>query len=248
MLFIPHTDGTGINTGKPYVFEGKNGAKIATDQYVVAQHGATKKDYQFQFLSNQRFDDRDLDVYTQSLAESTAKLPTKSALDRKYADLKALHNHHWTEPEINARIAKKKQYEHLLHRSAADAQPRIQTQSEVAAIKTAELNRANRIKEAERVRKVQLDQQRQKKLEQKKEAARKRAEDESRRAQEEAQLKSDTDALFGDGAPSAPSSRAGTPRPADRKKSERKGLPTFRKPKTDDDFIANLDLDFDIAI
>ena len=103
----------------------------------------------------------------------------------------------------------------------------------------------NRIKEAERVRKVQLEQQRQKKMEQKKEAARKRAEEEARKAQEEAALKSETDALFGDG---NDSSRAGTPKPKGEKKTERKGLPTFRKPKTDDDFIANMDLDIDIAI
>ncbi|KAL1604404.1 RNA polymerase-associated protein rtf1 [Nothophoma quercina] len=235
----------GINTGKPYVFEGKNGAKIATDQYVVAQHGSTKKDYQFQFLSNQRFDDRDLDVYKQSLTETNSKVPSKSFLERKYNDLKELQNHHWTEPEINARIAKAKKYQHLLHRNSIDAQPRIQTQSEAAAVKTAELNRMNRIKEAERVRKVQLEQQRQKKMEQKKEAARKRAEEEARKAQEEAALKSETDALFGDG---NDSSRAGTPKPKGEKKTERKGLPTFRKPKTDDDFIANMDLDIDIAI
>lgn len=196
-------------------------------------------------MSNQRFDDRDLDVYKQSLTESNSKVPTKSFLERKYNDLKSLHNHHWTEPEINARIAKKKQYEHLLHRNSIDAQPRIQTQSEAAAIKTAELNRINRIKEAERVRKVQLEQQRQKKLDQKKEAARKRAEEEARKAQEEAQLKSETDALFGD---EDASSRASTPKPGEKKKTERKGLPMFRKPKTDDDFIASMDLDIDIAI
>ncbi|KAJ8118332.1 hypothetical protein OPT61_g665 [Boeremia exigua] len=235
----------GINTGKPYVFEGKNGSKIATDQYVIAQHGSTKKDYQFQFLSNQRFDERDLDVYKQSLTEANSKVPTKAFLERKFDDLKGLQNHHWTEAEINARIAKAKQYQHLLHRNSIDAQPRIQTQSEAAAVKTAELNRVNRLKEAERVRKVQLEQQRQKKLEQKKEAARKRAEEEAKKAQEEAALKSETDALFGD---DDVSSRATTPKPQDKKKTERKGLPTFRKPKTDDDFIASMDLDIDIAI
>lgn len=185
-------------------------------------------------------------MYKQSLTESNSKVPTKSFLERKYNDLKSLQNHHWTEPEINARIARAKQYQHLLHRNSIDAQPRIQTQSEAAAVKTAELNRMNRIKEAERVRKVQLDQQRQKKMEQKKEHARKRAEEEARKAQEEATLKSETDALFGD---DEDTSRATTPKPQDgKKKTERKGLPTFRKPKTDDDFIASMDLDIDIAI
>jgi len=47
----------GFSTGKPYVFEGKNGKRVATDQYVICQHGTVKKEYQFQFLSNQRFTD-----------------------------------------------------------------------------------------------------------------------------------------------------------------------------------------------
>lgn len=48
---------SGFSTGKPYVFEGKNGKRVATDQYVVCQYGTVKKEYQFQFLSNQRFTD-----------------------------------------------------------------------------------------------------------------------------------------------------------------------------------------------
>lgn len=47
----------GFAPGKPYVFEGQNGQRLATDQYVIAQHGTVKKEYQFQFLSNQRFTD-----------------------------------------------------------------------------------------------------------------------------------------------------------------------------------------------
>jgi hypothetical protein len=37
----------GFTTGKPYVFEGNNGKRIATDQYAIAQHGSVKKDYSF---------------------------------------------------------------------------------------------------------------------------------------------------------------------------------------------------------
>jgi RNA polymerase-associated protein RTF1 len=53
----------------------------------------------------------------------------------------------------------------------------------------------------------------------------------------------EVDALF-DGA----SSRDGTPKPEQRKKTEKKGLPTFRKPKMEDDFIAMMDIDVDIDI
>ncbi|EOA91961.1 RNA polymerase-associated protein rtf1 [Exserohilum turcicum] len=238
----------GFSVGKPYVFEGKDGKRVATDQYVVAQHGSVKKDYQFQFMSNQRFTEQDLDIYRQSLAETNAKVPTQSFLQRKYDDLKGLQNHYWTDADISARIAKSKKYAHLLQRSTSDSQPKIATQSDAAALRVAELNRKNRILEAERVRKAQLEQQRQKKVEQKKEAARRKAEEEAKKAREEEEQRKkalDVDALFdGEG-----SSRATTPNPQQsKKKTERKGLPTFRKPKMDDDIIASMDIGVDIEI
>jgi RNA polymerase-associated protein RTF1 len=233
----------GFSTGKPYVFEGKNGKRIATDQYVIAQHGSVKKDYQFQFLSNQRFTDQDLDIYKASLFETSTKIPTQTFLQRKYEDLKGLQNHHWTDADISARIAKANKYSHLLARSNADSQPRIATQSEAAAQRVAELNKKARIAETERLKKALVDQQREKKLEQRRQAV-------LLRAQKEEALKKknlDVDALFdGDG-----SSRATTPKPQvqpEKKKTERKGLPTFRKPKMDDDIIASLDIGVDIEI
>ncbi|KAH3949720.1 hypothetical protein HBI56_024750 [Parastagonospora nodorum] len=238
----------GFSTGKPYVFEGKNGKRIATDQYAIAQHGSVKKDYSFQFMSNQRFTEQDLDIYKASLTENNSKLPTQSYLQRKYNDLMGLQNHHWTDADISARIAKTKKFAHLLQRQNSDSQPRIATQSEAAAARVAELNRKTRINEAERVKKTLQDQQREKKIEQRREAARRKAEEEAKKAQAEAAAKKQTlevDALFdGDG-----SSRASTPKPqADKKKSERKGLPTFRKPKMDDDIIASMDMGVDIEI
>jgi RNA polymerase-associated protein RTF1 len=201
-------------------------------------------------MSNQRFTEQDLDTYRHSLTENNAKVPTQSFLKRKYDDLKALQNHYWTEADISARIAKSKKYAHLLHRSDSSSQPKIATQSEAASARVAELNKKNRILEAERVRKAQLEQQRQKKMEQKKEAARRKAEEEAKKAQEEEAAKKknlDVDALF-DGESGV--SRGNTPQPGvvPKKKTERKGLPTFRKPKMDDDIIASMDLGVDIEI
>ena len=66
--------------------------------------------------------------------------------------------------------------------------------------------------------------------------------------EEEAQKKKalEVDALFDGDA----SSRASTPNPqqSNKKKTERKGLPTFRKPKMDDDIIASMDIGVDIEI
>ncbi|KAF2036684.1 plus-3-domain-containing protein [Setomelanomma holmii] len=238
----------GFSTGKPYVFEGKNGKRVATDQYVVAQHGSVKKDYQFQFLSNQRFSESELDIYKQSLSETNTKLPSQTFLQRKYDDLKALQNHYWTDADISARIAKSKKYAHLLTRSNSDSQPRIATQSEAAAQRVAELNRKTRLIEAERVKKALQEQQRERKMEQRREAARRKAEEEAKKAQAEVDAKKptlDVDALFDGDA----SSRATTPKPqGEKKKTERKGLPTFRKPKMDDDIIASMDIGVDIEI
>lgn len=181
------------------------------------------------------------------MSETNAKVPSQAFLQRKYEDLKNLKNHHWTDADISARIARRQKYAHLLNRSGPDGQPKIATQSEAAAARVAELNRKNRLAEAERVRKVQLEQQREKKIEQRKAAARKKAEEEAKKAQAEAAAKSSTlevDALFdGDG-----SSRGTTPKPQDKPKPEKKGLATFRKPKMDDDILASMDFGVDIEI
>lgn len=183
------------------------------------------------------------------MAEIPVKVPTQASLQRKYDDLKALSNHLWTDAEISARIAKARKFDHLTHRSSSDSQPRIATQSEAAAQRVAELNRKTRIAEAERIKKALQDQQREKKMEQRRAAARAKAEAEAKKAEAEAELKKqslEVDALFdGDG-----SSRATTPKPhGEKKKSEqRKGLPTFRKPKMDDDIIASMDIGMDIEI
>jgi RNA polymerase-associated protein RTF1 len=165
--------------------------------------------------------------------------------------MKELENRFWTDADINERIAKTAKFAHLLEKSASDnPAPRIPTQSETAAARIAEINRQNRKAEQERIRKSQLEERQQK------QQARKRAEQEARRkkaAEEEAKKAQDAaaltkgslevDALFdGD------SSRATTPKPQEKKKTERKGLPTFRKPKMDDDIIASMDIGVDIEI
>jgi RNA polymerase-associated protein RTF1 len=173
-------------------------------------------------------------------------------LKKKFEDMKALENRFWTDADINARIAKSNKFAHLLEKPASDnPAPRIPTQSESAAARLAEINRQTRRTEQERIRKTQIEE-RQQKLQ-----ARKRAEQEARRkkqaeeaaqkAQEEAALSKknlEVDALFdGD------SSRASTPKPQEKKKKvERKGLATFRKPKMDDDIIASMDIGVDIEI
>lgn len=242
----------GFTNGKPYVFEGKNGKRVATDQYVICQHGNVKKEYQFQFLSNQHFTESDLEGFKQSMAEANMKIPTQSSLKKKYDDLKALETRLWTDEDINAKVAKMAKFSHMLERPKSDnPAPKIPTQSEAAAARLAEINRQNKRAETERIRKAQLEE-RQQKIQARKRAeieARKKkaAEEEEKKLQEEAALAKgnlEVDALFDGG----DSSRVTTPKPQEKKKTERKGLPTFRKPKMDDDILASMDIGIDIEI
>lgn len=90
------------------------------------------------------------------------------------------------------------------------------------------------------------------------EQARKKEEEAAKKkAEEEKKVRKallDVDDLFeGTSRATTPLSRTGTPKPAGgegmgKKKEVKKGLPTFRKPKMDDDVIASMDLGLEIDI
>lgn len=185
------------------------------------------------------------------------KLPTQSFVTRKIDEIKAFDNRFWTDDDINARIQKSNKYAHLLYRDRGEeAAPRIPTQSEAAANRLAELNRKNREAERERIRVLQLEERKEKmKARKRAEDAerRKKIEDEKRRVEEERKNLLSVDDLFDAGSSRASSvAKEGTPKPdgepKKKEKTERKGLPTFRKPKMDDDIIASMDIGLDIEI
>jgi RNA polymerase-associated protein RTF1 len=185
----------------------------------------------------------DLDAYKQSLAETNAKLPTQTMLKEKYDAIRDLMNHSWTDAEVTQRLAKSHQYAHLLKQRSAD-QPRIATQAELEAQRIAELNSRNRRLDSERVRKALIEEQRQKKLERRREIERKKKEEEEAARKKAEEEKAAEDDLFG--GDSKTEDQRDTPKPAE--KEQAKGLPTFRKPKLDDDIIASLDIGVEIEI
>jgi len=193
----------------------------------------------------------EFETYKQSLSEANAKIPTQTFIKRKYEDIKKLEDHHWTDADINSRIAKAEKYSHLIRAKAAENPvPKIASQSELDSQRIAQINQQNRKIESERIRQALIDSKKADRAEQRrkeKELAKKKAEEEARRKVEEEKLKKqrllDVDALFEGG-----TSREGTPKPNEKKKVERKGLPTFRKPKMDDDIIASMDIGVDIEI
>ncbi|KAF2465556.1 plus-3-domain-containing protein [Lindgomyces ingoldianus] len=239
----------GFSTGKPYVFEGKNGQRIATDQYVVAQHGSVKKEYTFLFLSNQAFTDADLDTYKQSLVESNSKVPTQAFLKRKYEDIKNLENRTWTDADIGEKIAKQNKYTHLLSTASTSvATPK----ADHTAQRLAEINRQNRKANSEQIRKA-LIEERHAELRARK-AREKAFQKQKQEEQEKSKLLqvpgSNIDDLFegSDRSRSATPAvvRAGTPAKSTQEKKG--GIPTFRKRKMDDDIISSMDLGIDIEI
>ncbi|KAF2812481.1 uncharacterized protein BDZ99DRAFT_496889 [Mytilinidion resinicola] len=242
----------GFTTGKPYGFEGKGEIKAWTDLYVVVQHGIGKKEWQFQYLSNQKFTESELETYKKHLAENNLKAPTRTFLEQKVHSIKALVDHHWNEEEVNAMIARKQKFMHLEQASIKVAPP---SQSELAAQRIADLNKANRIANSESIRKALIAERRQREREQRERALKRQKEREAKEEAEKAKLlqppKSNLDDLFEasdrsrSGTPATLAKPSGTSTPA---KKERKGIPTFKKRTMDDDIIASLDIGIEIDI
>lgn len=109
------------------------------------------------------------------------------------------------------------------------------------------------MQDSDRVRKALIEERRyaiqQRKKFEKEQREKKAAEEAQKKAEEEkakakAAKKANHDDLFDE------DERAGTPRQGTPKveKEKKRGLPTFRKPKMDDDIIASMDLGVDIDI
>jgi len=244
-----------ITTGKPYVFEGSSG-RVATDQYVSVQFEGQKKDFSFSYMSNSRFTDLDYDGFRKYLAEHNIKPHTQNFVEKKFNEIKAFTEHTWTDAEISERLAKRNKYRHMLDARLNDSKPHLPTPAELEARRIAEMNKKNKLTETERVRKALLEERKAHKSEQRriaKENALKKAAEETaaKKAEEEkaaAASKADMDDLFGEDSNNA-TPQPGTPKPAntEKKKREHKGLPTFRRPKMDDDTLA-IDLGVEIEI
>ncbi|KAH7135398.1 hypothetical protein B0J11DRAFT_547341 [Dendryphion nanum] len=241
----------GFTKGKPYLFEGKDGQRIGTDQYVIAQHGSVKKEYTFSYLSNQRFTPSDIEAFKQALAESNSRVPTQSTLRRKFEEVHKFDNRFWNDADISERLQKQNKFRHLVESKTSEAISKAPVSKfQLESQRIAEINKNNRRLDSDRVRNALLAERRQAKAElaertrefRKKEAeaaAKKKAEEEK-----EAK-KNDFDDLFGTDSKTA-TPRSGTPKPE--KKDRPKGVPTFRRPKMEDEIIAALDINLDIKI
>ncbi|KAF2205552.1 hypothetical protein GQ43DRAFT_299713 [Delitschia confertaspora ATCC 74209] len=236
----------GFSTGKPYVFEGKNGAKSATNMYVTAQYGSAKKDYNFTFLSNQSFSESDFETYKRSLTDANTRIPNRAFLEKKYNDIRNLENRSWRQEEISEKIKLQNEFAHLVA-------PASGRKVDPMAQRLAEVNAQNRKANSQQIRQALIDERHAElraRRAREKELRKKQAEEQAKAEADTAKLlqvpESGVDDLFGASDVSGtgtPTVRSATPTV---KKEKKTGIATFSKRKMDDDVISSIDLGIDI--
>ncbi|KAL4952595.1 hypothetical protein BDW69DRAFT_20019 [Aspergillus filifer] len=98
---------TGIKTeGKQYPLEGANGRTFYTDQYAILAHGKNTREFPFAACSEAPFTEAEFNRWRQAMAVEDCKLPTRSQLSKKVADINRLLNHKFTPEELNEKLRK----------------------------------------------------------------------------------------------------------------------------------------------
>jgi len=194
----------------------------------------------------------EFDKWKRTLTTDGQRQPSKRFLTDKLQGIHKLLNQNWTEDALKKKFDKQNKYAKydgpviglsaLQHKTGPPPTDKKQmNQSE----RLAELNRQNRQRNIEEIRRAQIAE---KKAETAARAAAK-AKAERLAAEKAAKdsLKVPGDDLFEGG---SDISRTGTPQPEkkEKKKLEINGIPTFRKRNMDDDILGSMDLGIDIEI
>ncbi|KAI1921734.1 RNA polymerase-associated protein rtf1 [Ophidiomyces ophidiicola] len=94
----------GFADGKPYAIEGLNGRKFVTRQYVILEHGNSKKDFPFIFCSDAPFTESEFNRFRQTMIVEGFKMPTKVALNKKVNDIHYLINYQLSKDELQEKL------------------------------------------------------------------------------------------------------------------------------------------------
>ncbi|PLB45795.1 plus-3-domain-containing protein [Aspergillus steynii IBT 23096] len=95
-----------FSEGKPYGMETANGRTFTTNQYAVVAHGKSEREFPFIACSDSIITEAEFNRYRQTLVVEDAKMPTKTMLDDKVADINRLLNHKFTNEELNEKLRK----------------------------------------------------------------------------------------------------------------------------------------------
>lgn len=108
----------GLSKGRPYALQGPNGRMFVTDQWVTAAHGKAERVWPFLECSNSPFTEEEWRRYRVVLANENINLPTKTAVNKKLADINKLINHHFTEAEITEKMRRQNGLLDMVNRTA----------------------------------------------------------------------------------------------------------------------------------
>lgn len=247
----------GLKEGKPYRMEGQNGKPFMTDMNLLCVIGREEKAFPFSYCSDSPFMDSEYEYWLKRMEAAAVRVPTKRSLEEKRQDYLKLRDRSWTNLEIDEKIKRQNKLAHLLQKT----EPKVSLQPvETQGDKLAQLNELNRKRNREEVRAAQLAVEK-KRIEEQKAAIKRFKEAEAlkkaaaEKAATEAQEgltvpKKDHDDLFSD---ISDISRTGTPVQGVVKKPKpvretKNGIPTFTRPKTDDEIISSLDLGIDLEV
>ncbi|KAM5436995.1 RNA polymerase-associated protein rtf1 [Microsporum ferrugineum] len=90
--------------GRPYAIEGPNGRNFITTQYCRLAHGKAEKDFPFIACSDSPFTEGEFNRYRQTMIVEDCKMPTKSMVSNKVADINRLLNHQFTKEELEEKL------------------------------------------------------------------------------------------------------------------------------------------------
>ena len=241
----------GLQEGKPYRMDGPQGKQLMTDMYLLCAYGRAERPWPFTHCSDSPFTDAEFDHWKRTMENDNLRIPMKSSLEQKRQDYLALKDRRWTNLEIDDKIRRQNKLAHLLQKK--DSIVTSQT-NQSQGDKLAALNELNRRRNREEVRAAQIAEE--KKLIAARHAAIKKLKEEEAKRKASAGAKDslgvpkkDHDDLFSD---LSDISRTGSPAPGAGKtktvRETKNGIPTFTRPKMDDEIISALDMEIDLEV
>lgn len=237
----------GLREGKPYRMEGPQGKPLMTDMHLLLTFGRAERTMPFITCSDSPLTDAEYENWRRTMEDEAVRIPTKSSLQQKRKDYISMRDRSWTNLEIDAKIKRQNRLAHLLQKNESIVTATA-LMTETHGDKLAALNELNRKRNREEVRAAQLAEERKRMSAFKAAIAKKKAEAEAKNSL--SVPKKEHDDLFSD---MSDISRTGSPAPgaAPKPKTVREtknGIPTFTRPKMDDEIIGALDLEIDLEV
>lgn len=97
-----------FTTGKPYAMEKSNGHSFVTDQYLVAAHGKSEREWPFISCSDGEFTESEFNRLKSTIQSEGGIFPKKPTLVAKIDDINKLRGRQWTEAELDEKLQRER--------------------------------------------------------------------------------------------------------------------------------------------